>query len=122
MIFIEREFTVGKKLYTIRTSGETDVRFRLNAKRIFSSSFANFCSFDYLFRSKKVKNVSKFSAAFCGLLQRMIISRDSEFLTSWDVIVRCPLGRQPDPARGDYNTEALIFKMVTARFLDVYEE
>ena len=37
----------------------------------------------------KSKNVSKFSAAFCGLLQRMIILRDSEFLTSWDVIVRC---------------------------------
>ena len=26
------------------------------------------------------------------------------------------------PARGDYNTEALIFKMATARFLDVFEE
>ena len=25
----------------------------------------------------------------------MIISRDTEFLTSWNVIVRCPLGRQP---------------------------
>ena len=26
------------------------------------------------------------------------------------------------PTRGDYNTEALIFKMDTARFLDVVEE
>ena len=26
------------------------------------------------------------------------------------------------PARGDYNTEALIFKMDTTRFLDVFEE
>ena len=26
------------------------------------------------------------------------------------------------PARGDYNTEALIFKMAAARFLDVFEE
>ena len=26
------------------------------------------------------------------------------------------------PARGDYNTEALIFKMAAARFLNVFEE
>ena len=26
------------------------------------------------------------------------------------------------PARADYNTEALIFKMTAARFLDVFEE
>ena len=27
--FIEREFTVGNKLYTMRMSGKIDVRFRL---------------------------------------------------------------------------------------------
>ena len=32
MVFLEREFTVGNKLYTIRTSGETDIRFRLKLK------------------------------------------------------------------------------------------
>ena len=26
------------------------------------------------------------------------------------------------PARGDYNTEALIFKMAAVRFLDVFKE
>ena len=29
MVFLEREFTVGNKLYIMRMSGETDVRFRL---------------------------------------------------------------------------------------------
>ena len=32
MVFLEREFTVGNKLYTMRKSGETDVRFRLKLK------------------------------------------------------------------------------------------
>ena len=32
MVFLEREFTVGIELYTMRTSGETDVRFRLKLK------------------------------------------------------------------------------------------
>ena len=32
MVFLEREFTVGNKLYTMRTSGEIDVRFRLKLK------------------------------------------------------------------------------------------
>ena len=26
------------------------------------------------------------------------------------------------PAQGDYNTEAIIYKMASARFLDVFEE
>ena len=26
------------------------------------------------------------------------------------------------PVRGDYNTEALIFKLATARFIDVFKE
>ena len=30
--------------------------------------------------------------------------------------------RYNHPARGDYNTEALIFKMSVAQFLDVFEE
>ena len=30
--------------------------------------------------------------------------------------------RYNHPARGDYNTEALIFKMVTTWFLDVFKE
>ena len=32
------------------------------------------------------------------------------------------ISRYNQPARGDYNTEALIFKMDTMRFLDVFEE
>ena len=32
------------------------------------------------------------------------------------------ISRYNHPARGDYNTIALIFKMATARFLDVFEE
>ena len=32
------------------------------------------------------------------------------------------ISRYKYPARGDYNTEALIFKMAAARFLDVFTE
>ena len=32
------------------------------------------------------------------------------------------ISRYNHPARGDYNTEAPIFKMATTRFLDVFEE
>ena len=32
------------------------------------------------------------------------------------------ISRYNHPARGDYNTEALIFNMAAARFLDVIEE
>ena len=32
------------------------------------------------------------------------------------------ISRDKHPARGDYNTEALIFKMAVARFLDVLKE
>ena len=32
------------------------------------------------------------------------------------------MSRYNHPTRGDYNTEALIFKMVAARFLDVFKE
>ena len=34
----------------------------------------------------------------------------------------CVISRYNHPARGDYNTEALISKMATARCLDVFEE
>ena len=34
----------------------------------------------------------------------------------------CIISFYNHPARGDYNTEALIFKMATAWFLDVFEE
>ena len=32
MIFLEREFIVGNKLYTMRTSEKTNVRYRLKLK------------------------------------------------------------------------------------------
>ena len=32
------------------------------------------------------------------------------------------MSRCNHPAQGDYNTEALIFKMVAARFRDIFEE
>ena len=32
LLVLEREFTVGSKLYTMWTSGETDVRFRFKLK------------------------------------------------------------------------------------------
>ena len=34
----------------------------------------------------------------------------------------CVISRYNHPARGDYNTEALVLKMAAARFLDVFEE
>ena len=34
MVFLEREFAVENKLYTMRTSGETTVPFRLKSKII----------------------------------------------------------------------------------------
>ena len=58
-----------------------------------------------------------FEISFTSIIARVIIEMRALRLVEKHVI-----SRFYHPAQGDYNTEALIFKMVTARFLDVFEE
>ena len=54
---------------------------------------------------------------FFSIIAQVIIEMRTLWLVD-DYIISC----YNHPAGGDYNTEALIFKMDTARFLDVFEE
>ena len=57
-----------------------------------------------------------------GVLEVSITAQVIIEMRSLLLVENYVISRYNHPARGDYNTEALIFKIATAQFRDVFEE
>ena len=73
--------------------------------------------FLYILDDEMTDLVGSFHIFMFSIIAQVIIEMRALWLVKNYVI-----SRYNHPARGDYNIEALIFKMAAARFLDVFKE